>query len=66
MPTLTKVKLALTLMGLIVFAAGVRYDDTRLRWTAIAFVAVAWVTRFVGPRKPNEPAAPSDGGDEAP
>ena len=66
MPTLTKVKLALTLMGLILFAAGVRYDDTRLRWTAIAFVAVAWVMRFVGPRKRDEPAAPSDGGDDAP
>lgn len=47
MSTLTKAKLALTIMGLILFAAGVRLDDTRLRTIAIALVAVAWALRFV-------------------
>ena len=59
MPPLTKVKLAITLMGLIIFAAGVRFDDARLRWTAIAFVAVAWVMRFIRSARRDEPTAPS-------
>lgn len=66
MPTFTKVKLALALMGLIIFAAGVRFDDTRLRWTAIAFVALAWVMRFAGPRRRDDPQAPREGEDQAP
>ncbi len=63
MSTLTKVKLALVVTGLIVFAVGVRLDDARLRSIAIAVVAVAWVMRFVKPKvtetapspPPNEP-----------
>jgi hypothetical protein len=64
MTTLTKAKLALTLMGLILFAAGVRFDDARLRWTAIAFVGIAWALRFVRRRNGNETAATGD--DRAP
>ena len=48
--TITKIKLAFSIMGLILFAAGVRLDDARLRSLAIAFVAIAWVLRFVRPR----------------
>jgi hypothetical protein len=61
MSTLTKVKLALTIMGLIIFAAGVRMDDSRLRGIAIAFVALAWVMRFYKPKQTTpDDAAPSD------
>lgn len=60
MSTLTKAKLALTIMGLILFAAGVRLDDSRLRTIAIAFVAVAWALRFVRARR-----APSVGDESA-
>lgn len=44
---LTKVKLGLTLIGLGVFAAGVRLDHSVLRWVGIGFVAAAFLTRFV-------------------
>lgn len=47
MSTVTKAKLALTVMGLIFFAAGVRLDDARLRTVAIVLVAVAWAMRFI-------------------
>jgi hypothetical protein len=43
----TRVKLALTLIGLAVFAAGVRLDHSVLRWVGIGFVAAAFLTRFV-------------------
>jgi hypothetical protein len=47
MSALTRAKLALALMGLVLFGAGARLDDARLRWAGIALVAVAWVLRFV-------------------
>jgi hypothetical protein len=47
MTALTKVKLALTLIGLTLFFYGVRVDDSRLRMIAIGFVAVASLLRFV-------------------
>jgi len=43
---LTKIKLGLTIVGLIVFAAGVRMDHTVLRWVGIGLVAAAFLTRF--------------------
>jgi hypothetical protein len=58
--TITKIKLAFSIMGLILFAAGVRYDDARLRSVAIAFVAAAWVLRFVRPRSRPTDGGPSD------
>lgn len=64
MSTLTKAKLALTIMGLILFAAGVRLDDARLRTIAIAFVAVAWALRFVrgrGASSARDESADGDG-----
>jgi hypothetical protein len=47
MSTLTKLKLALAVIGIILFLAGVRFDDTRLRVIGIVFVAAAWIVRFV-------------------
>jgi hypothetical protein len=64
--TITKTKLAFAIMGLIIFAAGVRFDDGRLRAVAIAFVAVAWILRFVRPRVPATDARPSDPPPEGP
>lgn len=58
MSTLTKVKLGLTLIGLILFAYGARMDDATIRSIGIGFVAVAWVMRFVrrvqAPQNPTE------------
>ncbi|HSA55137.1 MAG TPA: hypothetical protein VLE53_05500 [Gemmatimonadaceae bacterium] len=58
MSTLTRVKLALALVGVIVFAAGIRLDDGRLRYVGIGFVAAAWLLRFVKPKPPAEPPPP--------
>ncbi len=64
MTALTKCKLALTLIGLILFFYGVRVDDERLRLIAIGFVAVASLLRFAKGRAqkatPPEPGPPSD------
>lgn len=51
MTTLTKVKLGLTIIGLILFFYGVRVDDSRLRMIAIGFVAAASLLRFVKGRE---------------
>ncbi len=50
MTLLTRVKLALAIIGVGVFAVGVRLDHSRLRMVGIAIVAAAWVLRFVKPR----------------
>ncbi len=55
MSGLTKFKLGLTLIGLILFFYGVRVDDERLRLIAIGFVAAASILRFVKPRVPRVP-----------
>jgi hypothetical protein len=56
MTTITKVKMLFVVLGLAAFVVGVRLDDARWRYAAIACIAIAWVTRFVKPRiqQPNE------------
>jgi len=49
---LTRVKLAFAVIGLIIFAAGVRLEHSRLRWIGIAFVAAAWILRLLKPGRP--------------
>ena len=53
MSTLTRTKIALALIGLVLFGAGVRLERTELRWTGLAFVVVAWLMRFMSPRNPD-------------
>ena len=60
MITLTQLKLALALIGLILFGAGVRLERKELRWTGLGFVVAAWLLRFVKRRKSEE----SDSGRE--
>lgn len=55
MTTLTKAKLGLTIIGLILFGYGVRMDDGTMRLIAIGFVAAASLMRFVKPRPPETP-----------
>jgi hypothetical protein len=47
MSDLTRFKLGLTLAGLAVFGAGIRFDSGRLRYIGIGFVAAAWLLRFL-------------------
>jgi hypothetical protein len=55
MSTLTRAKVALALIGLILFGAGVRLERMELRWTGLAFVILAWLLRFAGPRASRHP-----------
>ena len=50
MSTLTRAKVALALIGLVLFGAGVRLERTELRWTGLGFVVMAWLLRFAGRR----------------
>ena len=50
MSTLTRAKIALALIGLLLFGFGVRLERTELRWTGLGFVVVAWLMRFAAPR----------------
>jgi hypothetical protein len=42
----TTIKITLVLGGIALFGAGIRWDDTRLRWAGFGCVAIAWVLRF--------------------
>ena len=60
MSTLTRAKIALALIGLVLFGAGVRLERTELRWTGLGFVVVAWLLRFARSRGTEEPTRPSE------
>ena len=46
MRPLTTVKIALALAAAILFGVGIRNDNPALRWSAIAFLAIAVLLRF--------------------
>lgn len=48
------VKIACALVGLLVFAYGVRADDSVVRWVGIALVIVAFLLRFMKKRVPED------------
>jgi hypothetical protein len=52
--SLTQFKIALAVIGLMLFGAGVRFERVELRWTGLAFVVVAWLMRFIRPRNPGQ------------
>jgi len=60
MSNLSQLKIALAVIGLVLFGAGVRLERTELRWTGLGFVVMAWLLRFMRPRKPEQ----SDSGSE--
>ena len=60
MTTLTRAKIALALIGLVVFGASMRLERVELRWTGLGFVAVAWLLRFARPRDPGETSDKSE------
>ena len=47
MTRLTQAKVALALACLVLFGAGVRFENAGLRWTGLAFAVAAWLLRFV-------------------
>ena len=46
----TQVRLAIALIGVMVWGYGTRVDDSRLRWIGIALLAVTLVLRFMPKR----------------
>ncbi len=52
MTTVTRIKLGLALIGVATWGYGVRVDDRRVQWLGIAFIAVAFLLRFVPTRPP--------------
>lgn len=46
MSTVNRLKLVLVVVGMLVFAYGMRADLHVIRWIGIAFVALAWALRF--------------------
>ena len=45
-----QLKIALSIIGLILLVWGIRVDDARIRWIAIAFLVVSVLLRFL-PRR---------------
>lgn len=60
MGSLTRAKIALALIGLVLFGAGVRMERNELRWTGLGFVVAAWLTRFAGKRNPDQSGGKAD------
>ena len=55
MSHLTRAKIALALIGVILFGYGVRAEDDRLRWMGVAFLAISVILRWWR-REPRPPA----------
>ncbi len=49
MTVATRIKLALAVIGLLLFAAGVRFENEQLRWAAIVVMGLAFLARFARP-----------------
>ena len=47
---MTQTKIALAIIGLVLFGVGIRLERTELRWIGLAFVVAAWLLRFVKAR----------------
>ena len=54
MDRVTLAKVACALVGVAIFAFGVRSENAVFRWVGIAFVVIAFVLRFVKKRTPDE------------
>lgn len=53
MKVVTRVKLALTVTGMLVFGVGIRLDSPAVRYAGIGFVVGAWLLRFAKDREDN-------------
>ncbi|MBC7894990.1 MAG: hypothetical protein H7066_06240 [Cytophagaceae bacterium] len=60
MPTVTRVKLVLAVLGLLLFAAGARWENTILRWVAIGVIAAAFLLRFWRAKEDDPPPPPPE------
>jgi hypothetical protein len=60
MSTLTRAKIALALIGLVLFGAGVRLERSEVRWIGLGLVAVAWSLRFARPQSDGKTTPPTE------
>ena len=52
MTNLTRAKLLVGGLGIAVWGVGVRMGEERLKWAGIALLGVAFLLRFLSPRRP--------------
>jgi hypothetical protein len=57
---LTRFKVALALIGLVLFGAGVRLERVEIRWIGLGFVILAWLLRFARRREPEHSDSPTE------
>jgi len=50
----TEIQLALLVIGIVVWAVGIRTEMVVLQWTGIGFFAAATILRFFKKKKPDE------------
>jgi len=50
----TEIQLALLLIGIVVWAIGIRNENVVLQWTGIGFFAAATILRFFKKKTPEE------------
>ncbi len=55
MSTLTWAKVALAVIGVLIWAYGVRVDERPITWIGIGFLVAAFLLRFVGRQRPPAP-----------
>ena len=55
LPRMVVVKITLTVAALVLLVIGIRTGVEAYRWAAIVLVAISFLLRFVGPRKPPAP-----------
>ena len=60
MTPLLQLRLALALIGIIIWGYGTRVDSVRLQWVGIGVLVVAFVARFLGPRPERRTPPPPD------
>jgi hypothetical protein len=60
MTTLLQLRLALALIGIIIWGYGTRSDSVRLQWVGIGFLVLAFLARFLGPRPRRRGEPPPD------
>ena len=61
---LTRLKLVIVVVGLLVFAWGMRSDEVAIRWIGVGIVGIAWALRFVDMARKRREEAASPEGDE--
>jgi hypothetical protein len=53
--TLLRLRLALSLVGFLIWAWGARSDNRAAMWVGIGFMGLAVIARFFGPRPARRP-----------